>query len=71
MREIQIHEAVKNAIENDRCITLPEFLGASKIKPTNGPGHCIVMRADGSDPSKYGWQPSAQELLRSDWEIVD
>ena len=64
MREIQIHEAVKNAIENDRCITLPEFLGTSKIKPTNGPGHCIVMRAD-------GWQPSAEELLRSDWEVVD
>lgn len=66
-----IAEAVKAAMEADCCITLPEFRNTAKIKPTNDVGNCIVMKADGSQPSKCGWQPSARDLLRNDWEIVD
>lgn len=68
---MQIQEAIKGALETNRCITLPEFIGKSKIKPTKGKGNCIVMEADGSWTSKYGWQPTAEELLRDDWENVD
>ncbi len=68
---MQINEAVREALENDLCITVPEFRGTVKIKPTNGPELCIVMLADGSRSSKYGWQPSAKELMRDDWEIVN
>lgn len=70
-RKINIQEAVKQALEERKYITLPEFEGGAKIKPTNGRGNCIVMSADGSNPSKYGWQPSADELMRDDWLIVD
>lgn len=66
-----LHEAVKKAMETGQFIMLPEFCGSAKIKPTNGAGNCIVMSADGNYPSKYGWQPSADELMRADWEIVD
>ena len=66
-----IQEAVKRALEANRCITLPEFNGVSKIKPTDGKNNCIVMEADGSQPSKYGWQPTAEDLVRGDWENVD
>lgn len=69
VRDMWIHEAVKKALENNQCITLPEFLGTSKIKPTDEPGRCIVMGADGSRPSKYGWQPSAADLIRNDWSV--
>lgn len=67
---MQIMEAVREALENDLCITVPEFRGTAKIKPTNGPELCIVMLADSTIPSKYGWQPSAQDLIRDDWEVV-
>lgn len=60
---MNIQEAVKQALEERKYITLPEFEGGAKIKPTNGRGNCIVMNADGSNPSKYGWQPSADELI--------
>ena len=66
-----IQEAAKQAIDKETYMTLPEFQGGAKIKPTNGRGNCILMNADGSNPSKYGWQPSAEELLREDWIVVD
>jgi hypothetical protein len=71
VREMNIQEAVKKSMEKSKYITLPEFKGGAKIKPTNGCGNCIVMNADGSNPSKSGWQPSADELMRDDWLIVD
>ena len=65
-----IHEATKRAFESGLCITLPEFRGIAKIRPTDGSGRCVLMKADGSQPSKYGWQPSAQDLIRDDWELI-
>lgn len=65
-----IHEAVKRAMKNNSYITLPEFSGLTKIKPGSS-GNCIVMNADGSHPSKHGWQPSAEDLIRSDWIVTD
>lgn len=68
---MHIHEAVKQALDKGAYITLPEFVGGAKIKPTDGKGNCILMNADGSNPSKYGWQPSAKQLIRDDWIIVN
>lgn len=65
-----IHEAVKTALENNKAITLAEHDGA-KIKPTHHKETCTVMLRDGSHPSKYGWQPTVEQLIRDDWEIVD
>lgn len=66
-----IHEAVQKAVKTKKYITLPEFEADAKIKPTNGRENCIVMGVDGSGPSKYGWQPTAEQLSRSDWKIVE
>ena len=57
---MEISKAVKKAVEEDKCITLPKLNGYAKIKPTNGVGNCIIMQWDGSNPSKTGWQPNAE-----------
>jgi hypothetical protein len=71
MIEMYIHEAAKKAMDERKYITTPEFAGSTKIKPTNESGNCVVMMHDGSHPSKYGWQPTANDLIRDDWIIVD
>ena len=68
---MNIYEAVKEALKTDKCIITPDFEGVIKIKPTNESGNCIVLKADGSNPSKHGWNPQADELIREDWIVVD
>ena len=63
-------EAVRKAFKTGGCITVPEFRGSLKIRPTNGGGNCIASNWDGSNPSKTGWQPEANDFIRDDWEIV-
>lgn len=65
-----ISEAVREALRVDGCITLPELEGWVKIRPTDTPMHCIISKADGSNPSKYGWNPQAKDLLREDWLVT-
>ena len=64
-------DAVKEAVALGSCITTPEFRGGVKIRPTNNKGNCIVSMWDGSKPSKTGWQPTTEDILRDDWEIAD
>ena len=66
-----IHEAVNRAMKEGKYMAVPELEGYAKIQPTNGSGNCVLMKQDGSHPSKYGWQPSANDLIRDDWSIVD
>lgn len=68
---MNIYKAVRKAIKKDKCITVKGCENRWKIKPTNGRGNCIFMCADGSNPSKYGWQPSAYNLLDKSWIVVD
>ncbi len=68
---MHINEAAEKAISENRCMTVPEFKGEVKIMPTNEAGNCVLMNADGSHCSKYGWQPSAKDLMRNDWQVVD
>ena len=68
---MNVKEAVQQAIEEKRFITLPEIEESAKIQPTNEEGNCVVMRKDGSHPSRKGWQPTAEELMREDWKVVD
>lgn len=65
-----IHEAVKETVENKKYIAI-EKMKAVKISPTNERELCIVIQADGSNKSKYGWKPSADDLMRDDWTVVD
>ena len=67
---MDIVSAVEAAVSEGKCIateTFPDF----KIRPTNDKGNCIVMRSDGSEPSRYEWQPTANDLMRKDWKVVD
>lgn len=68
---MRIDEAVKQATQEKKHITLPEFEKSVKIRPTNEKGNCIVIGKEKSHPSKYGWQPTAEELMRKDWKVVD
>ena len=66
---MHIHEAVKEAIKTDRCITVKEFESRMKIRPTNT-SRCCIGIAEGCE-SKDRWQPSAKDLMRDDWIVVD
>ena len=68
---MNIYRAVKKAFKKGKCVTLKGNEDVWKIKPTNGNGNCIIMTADGSYKSKYGWQPSAENLMEKDWIVVD
>ena len=68
---MNIAEAAKEAMAIGRCITRSDAKGKCKIRPTNEKENCILMGADGSNPSKYGWQPSAKDLVSDIWEVVD
>ena len=67
---MNIHEAVKLACTQDKCITLPWEAGSCKIKPTNDCGNCVVITKDGRR-SKHGWQPTADDLVNEEWLVVD
>lgn len=67
---MEIVKAVKEAVEQGRYISSHSF-PELKIKPTNSPSNCILMNADGSNPSRHGWQPSADDLMRNDWIVTD
>lgn len=66
-----ISDATKTAFYSDKYITLKRLKGIIKIKPTNTDGNCIVIRCDGSYISKYGWQPSVEDLMSNEWLVVD
>ena len=68
---VNIYIATKKAFKKGKCITLKGCEHRWKIKPTNDVGNCIFMNADGSNPSKYGWQPSAEDFLEKSWIVVD
>lgn len=69
--KMNISEATHKAMSENKCISNKGMRGVIKVRPTNTIANCILMGADGSNPSKYGWQPSAEDLMRLDWEVVD
>lgn len=70
---MKIDEAVRIALETGRGMATPDFeyLGDVKIKPEDSMLPMNLMDADGRWLTKYGWQPSPEDLMRDDWIIVD
>ena len=75
-----IHEAVKKAMENDKCIAREEvwkFDGKNsfpiRIKPSNTYGNCFLYSEyeDGSTRRCQNWNASADDLMAGDWITVD
>lgn len=65
-----IDKAIKIALENNKCIVIKNGVETKRIKPTVD-NNCIFMTADGSTIPryKYGWQPSAEDLISDDWFV--
>ena len=40
-----------------------------KIQPTDSPDGCIIESVAAKSP-RYGWQPTAGDLVADDWETV-
>lgn len=77
---MNIQEATKKALEDNKCITIPTDEGKIwfKIKPTNDPEeNCILMWEDGTPAQKnicalsHGWQPNANDLMSDEWIVID
>lgn len=71
-----IHEAIMALTKMKPCIrrraweypTNSPRIGV-KLQPTNSPDGCIVI--SGTEKTlRHGWQPTAQDLMAEDWEVV-
>lgn len=65
--EMFIEEAIERAIRSNRRIKTKEF---PYVEIEVREQECIV-HCDGCDTGRISWQPSAEDLMRSDWEPVD
>ena len=62
-----IHEAVKEAMEKDRCIRRKRW-PAWIMKPTNT-SDCVMCVFE--NKVVRCWNPQANDLAADDWEVVD
>lgn len=65
-----IHEAVSEALHRECCIARRSWRGRWKIHPTNDKVlSCVaIIVKDGKSAPR--WNPNAEDLLASDWEIT-
>lgn len=75
---MNIQEATKIALAENKCITIPENGHIwFKIRPTNDPkNNCILLYNDMEvkkiiSALSHGWQPTADELTSDDWIVTD
>lgn len=72
-----IHEAMVSRSRDYPCLTRKAWdyitekpmAAAVKILPTDGPDGCVVLSASSKIP-RYGWQPTAEDLVADDWKTV-
>lgn len=72
-----IHEAVTKVLENGKYITRkpsdPETIWSfTRLEPTNGL-ECVIIHNDKlrHHSPRARWQPTAEDLMADDWEVVD
>lgn len=65
---MKIDMAVRLALEQNKCIADKEF-PAVKMKPIKGMPF-VIMMSDGSRPCN-NWNPTAEDLMRDCWIVVD
>lgn len=64
---MNICEAAKKALEEDKCIREKPFnVKVKLVKRDVG----VLMKLDGNHPVR-GWQPTAEELTSENWEVVE
>ena len=64
---MNICEAVKIALKEGNCIREKPF--NVKVKIDHG-ATGTLMKLDGNHPVK-GWQPTSEELISEDWEVME
>lgn len=67
---MKIGEAVKQALDEGKCITRDAYLDIVKVWPENRVMTLTIMMADGSHPCK-NWNPTVEDLMAEDWILVD
>ncbi|MDS3908743.1 DUF2829 domain-containing protein [Staphylococcus hominis] len=70
---MNIQDATKLATKKLLTMTRKEWEGnhQTQVLPTNDSClHCIVTSKDGKQLIRY-WQPSADDLMADDWEVVN
>lgn len=71
---MNIYEAMKKAIEEDKCIIEEDHRPNEyvKIKPTDGIDCCILIYCRNGEKvsSRRCWNPGARDFIREDWEVI-
>jgi len=70
---MNIQDATKLATKKLLTMTRKEWEGShqTRVLPTNDSFlHCIVTSNDGKHLIRY-WQPSADDLMAEDWEVIN
>lgn len=65
---MNIQEATKKAMENNKCITRKSK--QLLVKPTNGWDRCLLIHLTKKEYAQR-WNPSASDLMAMDWEIAE
>lgn len=67
---MNIHDAVWKADDIDGYITIPQYVGIFKVKPTNTKDGCILCRWNGAT-ARIDWQPKASDLMNDEWLVIE
>lgn len=68
---MKINEAVEKALKEKKPITRTSWKDFSfKILPTNTHDCCYVITEDEKQKPAKCWNPTADDLLADDWEVV-
>ena len=68
---MNIYEAVKSASEQGKSISIKDH-GEVWFKVTPRELHTRIYLSDGNgDNPVIGWEPTLDELISTDWEVVD
>ena len=70
---MNIQEAVKKALESDKCI----YRKSEKvkgidifIKPTRSKWECCLLILPNKKESSFRWNPTTEDLIATDWELI-
>ena len=70
---MNIQEAIKQAMKEDKCISLPTSEGNifSKIKPQGRYGHLKEVWAEFDKIVVEEWKPHPYQLVSNEWIVVE
>lgn len=68
---MKIHEAVEKALKEKKPITRTSLSGFGfKVFPTDSSDCCYLIPEDEKQQPARRWNPTANDLLADDWELV-